>query len=384
MKILQVINFFSPLHGGGSIEVVYQLSKVLIQRGHDVAVYTSDFELDQNYINSLSGVRIYPFHSWLTLARFHLTPGVINTSKKELKNFDVIHLHNYRTFQNIVMHHYAKKYNIPYVLQAHGSLTTFFQKGMLKKIFDTMWGYQILKDASKVIALTPAEAEQYKRMGVSEDKIEIIPNGIDLSEFGNLPERGEFRRKYSLNDNQKIILFLGRIHQTKGLDLLAKAFAQLSNEVKDVKLVIVGPDDGYLPALKELIKELKIEGKVMFTGMLNGTDKLRAYVDADVFVNPRADEIFGLVFLEAFACGLAVICSKGCGLADTINGQAGLVVAYDKDQLSNAISHMLSDDKMRLQFGKKGKLLVREKFNWEKIAGQVEDVYMSCLLSVER
>jgi len=82
--------------------------------------------------------------------------------------------------------------------------------------------------------------------------------------------------------------------------------------------------------------------------------------------------------LEALACATPVILTDRCYIADAINGQAGLVIPYDKNQLRNALLHMLSDDKMRLQFGEKGKLLVREKFNWKKIAVQLENVYESC------
>jgi len=164
---LQVVNFFSPLHGGGSIEVAYQMSKALAQRGHEVVLYTSDFELDQNYNDSLQGVKVYPFHSYLSLgSRPLLMPEMVKRAREELKNFDIIHTHGYRNFPNVVLHHYAQKYGVPYVLQAHGSLTTFFQKGWLKRTFDVIWGYRILKDASRAIAVTRTEAEQYKSMGV--------------------------------------------------------------------------------------------------------------------------------------------------------------------------------------------------------------------------
>ncbi|MBT9138229.1 MAG: Alpha-maltose-1-phosphate synthase [Syntrophomonadaceae bacterium] len=93
----------------------------------------------------------------------------------------------------------------------------------------------------------------------------------------------------------------------------------------------------------------------------------------DILLSPH--EIFSITEFEACVCGTPARCSKGRGIADVIDGQAGLVVPYDKDQLSNAILHMLSDDKMRREFGEKGKLLVREKFNWEKIAEQIEKVY---------
>jgi len=378
VRILQLTPFFSPVHGG-SAEIPYQLSKELAERGHEVTIYTSDYKLSQDYISSIPRVEVHSFKTWSSFANLYVTPGIINRSKEETKHFDIIHMHNYRTFQNMVVAHYARKYGIPYVLQAHGSATTFFQKGWLKKTFDKLWGYRILRDAAKIIAVTPIEAEQCKSMGVSEDKIEIVPNGIDLAEFEDLPQRGEFRRKYGLGAEQKIILYLARIHKIKGPDLLAKAFAGLSKKLDYAKLVIVGPDDGYLASLKKLIVELEIGDKVLFTGPLYGKEKLRAYVDADVYVLPSSYEIFGITVLEACACGTPVIVTDRCGIADVIDGQAGLVVSYDKDELSNAIRRVLSDDKIRLQFGEKGKLLVREKFNWEKITAQVESVYRDIL-----
>ena len=378
MKILQVNVTFTPI-GGGVPAILYQLSKALMQKGHEVVIYASDFKLDQEFINSLRGVRVYPFHCWLRVARVYLVSGMIGEAKRKLKDFDIIHLHCFRSFQSIIVHHYAKKYGIPYVLQARGSLITFFQKKWQKRIFDVIWGHRILKDASKLVALTPMEAAQYRNMGISEDKIEIIPNGIELSEFDNLPERGEFRRKYYLNDVQKVILYLGRIHKTKGLNLLVIAFAELSKLLNNVKLVIVGPDDGYLPSLKKLIAELEISNEVLLTGHLYGEDKVEAYVDADVFVLPSVYEIFGNVVLEACACGTPVVVTDRCGIADAVDGQAGLVVPYDKDQLRDGLLHILSDDKMRLRFGEKGKLLVRERFSWEKIAERIEDIYKRCI-----
>lgn len=379
MKILQVTQFFSPVHGG-SAEVPYYLSKELAKRGHEVAVYTSDFKLSQDYINSIPEVRVHYFKTWSSWANFYVTPGMMKETKGRIRHFDIIHMHNYRSFQNMVVAHYAREYGIPYVLQAHGSATTFFQKGWLKRTFDAIWGYRILKDASKVIAVTSTEVEQYKSLGISEDKIEIVRSGIDLSQFDDLPERGKFRKKYGLNDSQKIILYLGRIHKTKGLDLLVKAFTELSKHLNEAKLVIVGPDDGYLPSLEKLIGELEISDKVLFTGPLYEREKLRAYVDADVYVLPSFYEIYGITVLEAMACGTPVIVTDRCGIADVIGGQAGLVVPHDKEQLQHALLHMLSDDKIRRQSGESGKLLVGERFGWAIIAQEAERVYQKSLL----
>src|SRR4030042_2399244 len=152
MKILQVVSFFSPTRGGGIIAVVYQLSRALTQCGHEVTIYTSDFELDQEYINSLQGVRVYPFRSYLSLGgRPLLMPGIIKAARKELKDFDIIHAHGHRGFPFIVLHHYARKYGIPYIVDAHGA-TTGKSEGRFRRLVDILFGNRILRDATRVIA----------------------------------------------------------------------------------------------------------------------------------------------------------------------------------------------------------------------------------------
>jgi len=376
VRILEVTNFFSPVHGG-SAEVPYQLSKELAKRGHQVTIYTSDYRLGPEYTESIPGIKVHPFKTWLSLAKFYVTPGAIKTAKEEIRDFDVVHLHNYRTFQNIAAYRYARKYGIPYVLQAHGSLPRIVSKQALKLAFDKMWGYRLLRDASRVIAITALEAGEYRGMGVDGDKIEIVPNGIDLAEFADLPEKGGFREKYNLSSSERVVFFLGRIDRTKGLDLLVKAFAGLPESEDKTRLVIAGPDDGYLPSLRKLIAELGIGERVLLPGPLYGREKLEAYVDADVHVSFRAWEPFGITLLESCACGTPVICSTGCGIADIIDNQAGFAVPYDKEQLQQAMWHVLDDNELRLSFGKKGRKLVRERFNWSKILDQIEAVYES-------
>ena len=374
MKILQIIHYFSPLHGGGSINVAYNLSKHLAERGHEVTIFTTDFELDNEYIQSLDGVRVVPFHCIANIGQMLISPKMKKQLKKEISDFDIIHMHNFRSYQNVVVHHYAKKYGVPYILQAHGSVLPFFQKQRLKKIFDIFFGYRILRDASKVIALTRTEAEQYKKMGVDEDKIEIVPNGVDLSEYENLPEKGEFRRKYSIREAEKIILYLGRIHKIKGIDLLVKAFADLVKELEDVRLVIVGPDDGFLSTLKGQIEDLNIGDKILLMGPLYEQDKLEAYVDADVYVLPSVYEIFGITVLEACACGTPVIVTDRCGIAGFVE-KVGYVVEFDKDQLRETIIKILSDEELGRRFCEGGKRLAKEKFSWDNVVKKVEKIY---------
>ncbi len=386
MRILQVTSCFYPAWAyGGPVAVAFHLSKELARRGHEVVVYTTD-TIDRNtrqrtkYLE-IDGVKVYYFRNIsnkLASRNLFCAPGMLFQLKKEIRHFDIVHLQDYRSFQNIVVHHYAKKYGVPYVLQAHGSLSRTAGKRRLKKLYDSSWGYRLLRDAYKVVALTETESEQYKSMGVSKGRIEIVSNGIDLSEFENLPKRGEFREKHGLNNNQKIILYLGRIHQTKGIDLLVKTFARLAENLNEAKLVIVGPDDGYLPALKALIKESKIEEKVLLTGSLYGGERLGAFVDADVFVTPSFLG-FPVTFIEACATGTPIVTTKNGDNLDWIHNQVGYVTEYDENQLAPALAKILNNTDIAKLFQEKGQKITKERFNWSEIAKQVEGLYLECL-----
>jgi glycosyltransferase involved in cell wall biosynthesis len=299
-------------------------------------------------------------------------------ARKEIRDFDVIHIHEYRNIPAVVVHHYAKKYGVPYVLQPRGSVPVIV-KSKQKKLFDAVFGRAIIKDASKIIASSKLESDQYWDVfsNLKSKKIVHIPNGIDLKTYQKLPQKGEFRRKYLIDDDKKVILFLSRIHKRKGADILVEAFSKLKNEIENVKLVIAGPDEGYLDKLKLIVSKLNIEGDVMFPGPLYEKDKLEAYIDADVFILPSKDryESFGNVVLEACACGTPVIITNNCGVSERIGNNVGYVVEYDKDQLRDAMIKVLSDERLRRRFGEEGMRLMREEFGWDRVILDVERIY---------
>ena len=154
MRILQVTPYFYPAWTfGGPVKAVYELSKELAKKGHDVTVYTTDAltrnSTQKSRFLNVNGVKVHYFRNVSNaLAYGHkifLSPGIFSLVKKEIRWFDIIHLHDYRTFQNLVIHHYARKHGIPYILQAHGSVLRIIEKQRLKKIYDMFWGYKILR-----------------------------------------------------------------------------------------------------------------------------------------------------------------------------------------------------------------------------------------------
>lgn len=386
MKILQVTNFFKPSwESGGPARVVYELSKKLIERGHEVTVYTTDgfkrrLNVEKNKPVNVDGIKTYYFRnlsSYLARERVFPTPYYAPiVARREITNFDVIHIHEGNTL-GVIIHHYAKKYGVPYILQAHGNLVHKIsrERSVIGRIWDKLFEYRTLRDASKIIALTKTEAQQYEKMSVNKNKIEIVPNGIDLSEYyNNLPEKGDFRKRYSIRDDEKIVLYMGRLNKTKGIPLLIKAFADISKELNNVRLVLVGPDDGYQSVLEEQVQELKVDNKVIFTGFVSNDEKMAAFVDADVFVTPSFSG-FPVTFLEACACGTPIITTNNGDKLDWIHEKAGYVVEYDKDQLRDAIIKILSDEGLRRRFGDEGRRLIRVEFGWDKIVKRIERIY---------
>lgn len=375
MKILQVIPFFSPKFGG-TVHSVRLLSQELVKRGHEVTIITSDLDFDPEFARSVEqhSVEIIPFPIVVNLGLFIYTPSMKTWLNQHINRYDIVHLHNYRAHQNTLATRAAIANNIPVILQAHGSVLPFFEKKGLKRLYDLVWGNEILTNASAVIALCESEVEQYRAMGIKNNKIIIIPNGIELSQFSDLPSKGTFRSKYHIPNDEKIILFLGRIHKIKGIDLLIDAYSELVQENPNVTLVIAGPGDNNILEIKNQIKNKNLKKEPLFTGPIYDQDKISAYVDADVYVLPSRYETFPNTVLEAWACRAPVIVTDRCLIADVVE-RAGYVVGCNPTELKNAIVDLISNDDLRHSIGEAGNLLVNSEFTNSSVIDKMESLY---------
>jgi glycosyltransferase involved in cell wall biosynthesis len=380
MRILQVTPTYPPAWSyGGITREVYEITRELSKRGHDVEVWTSDALNLHSRVKDVdvklrTKVRYFKNLSF-TLTRalnIHITPGMV-ISGRELRNFDIVHFHGARIFQTFAIYPQAKKFSVPYVLQAHGSLPRIMAKQGVKWVYDLLFGYKLLRDASKVIALNRIEVQQYMDMGVPEEKIEVIPNGIDLSEYVDMPPKGSFKKKFSIENNEKIILYLGRIHESKGLDLLAEAFSIASKEIENATLVVMGPDDGYATTFSKLISNLGIEDKVLLTGFVERRDKLAALVDSHVLVTPRFYG-FPVTFLEACLAGCPIVTTSNA--LDWVHNNVGYVVKNSPIALAKAISNILEDDRKKEKFVSNC-ISTLKNFDISAITTRLEEMYKS-------
>lgn len=399
MKILQVVLYFPPAYSyGGPLGVTYQVSKELVKRGHEVTVFTTDvydaksrLEFQENPM-VMDGIEVYHFRNLsnhLAHKNLAIAPSMAFALSKLVGSFDVVHLHEYFHFQAALVHHYATKKSVPYVLQAHGSFPIIkklnsermlLSKSQSKRIFNIVFGHSIINDAGKIIASSRVESDQFQQAFADFplDRVVHLPNYVDLRSYEDLPERGHFRRKYNIDERVKIVLFLSRIHERKGADLLVAAFSKAKQTMDfPAILVIAGPDEGNVRTLKSLARKLAVENHVIFPGLLSSREKLEAYVDADVFVLPSRDryESFGNVVLEALACGTPVIVTDNCGVSEWIGTDVGYIIEFDEEQLCDALHAVLGNERLSKTLGNSGKKLIREQFDWDEGILRFERLY---------
>lgn len=379
MRILQVIEFFSPSMGG-SAQVAYQVARHLAARGHEVTVAASDFSADgSRFPDDAFQVRLFPsvFSRW----GFYVTPGLVRWAQEHLASCDIVHLHNVRTFQNAVIAALARRRGLSYVMSAHGSLPVLAERRAAKRSYDLMVGRRLVHGAAQLIAVSPVEAQQFQETGIAPERISLVYNGLDPAEYAQLPARGQFRRRWTIPVNARVVLSLGRIHRIKGIDHLIAAFARLRVVVDNAVLIVAGPDDGDLARLREVVDRAGLVQSVRFPGGLYGAQKLAALIDADVVAAPSQYEIFGIVPFEALMCGTPVVVTAGSASGQLLSqaGAAYLAPYGDADALSQALLAALAHPVHSRQMVQAGQAFVRQRLQWPAIAHRLEQVYTAAL-----
>jgi glycosyltransferase involved in cell wall biosynthesis len=379
MRILQVIPFYTS-RGGGSVSVAYNLSKELARRGHDITVITSDYEFDDVLasITIAEGVEVIPFRCVLNYAAFLVTPSLRRWLDVNIGDFEVVHLHNYRSYQNLEVSISSTRNHVPYVVQAHGSLARIVNSRTQKLLFDLAWGNKLLRQAKAAIAVTNWESREYERFGVEASAIVEIPNAVEDLQAHAPAVHGTLKSTLGIKEEKKVILYLGRIHKRKGIEHVVEAFDNLRTKRDDSVLVIAGLDDGYGVKLKKLVKAKGLQDMVKFTGFI--TNASEAYEDSDLVVYPARHEAFGLVPLEAILHGKPVIAAEDIGSGDIIKKcHGGLLVGYgNTPALEEAIVRILDDLDTYKQLALQGGEYIRKELNWKKIADRYERLYFRC------
>jgi len=383
MKILHSFILFSVEIGGGTSDFIYKICKAQAKAGLKPTVLSGSYAFDQELANSLDGVDFHVEKTWLHKQGFSLMPGLILWCRNNLQQYDVVHMHVYRTFQNIVLYYYCRKYNIPYVMDAHGSTPYFTSKNFIKKLFDKFIGKSILKNASVLLAETEVGVDEYINLdeAINKDKIVILSPPFDTDEYLKLPKKGDFRKKYNISLDEKVISFLGRVHYIKGNDFLIKGFAEFAKCNQNSKLVIIGPDDGHMVECKKIVDDLGIKDRVIFTGFLGGEYKNSALVDSDIVVQLSRQEQGAWAPLEAVLCETPIVVTRHTGTGEDIKRlNAGSLVDFDDVKgLSNIFTNIFDNYDSAMDKTLQAKQHIEQHLSFNCRVGEYTDIYNSSI-----
>ncbi|GBC82004.1 D-inositol 3-phosphate glycosyltransferase [bacterium HR10] len=360
-------------------QTVAHLARELVRRGHEVTVYTSNLLdatrrlSDRTLVSQWEGVRVVYFHTVVRYRWDGVQPDVFR-HLGTLAEFDLIHVYGVRDFLSTVVCWAARRRGLPYVVEPMGMLVPIGRSLRKKRAYDRFFGRTLLARAARVIVTSVQEAGEAHAWGIPREKIVVRRNGLDLSEFDPLPPRGAFRARLGIGENQRVVLYLGRLAVKKNIPLLIEAFAEARGP-EDV-LLIIGPDDGdgTRSAIARAIARTRLGDAVRVLGPLYGRERVSALVDADVMVLPSVHENFGNVVVEALASGTPVIVTNRCGVAPLVEGRAGIVIEPEKEALKRALRLLLADEAQRRRFAEEA-LRLRAALSWDEPVRQLESLY---------
>ena len=384
MKILMLTWEYPPRIVGGIARVVHDLSKRLIKDGHEVTVVTYRDNTDVPEYENDKGVNEYRvdnymrhpnnFIDWIMQLNFNMVSKATEIINKE-GGFDVIHAHDWLVT-------YAAKslknaYDIPIVATIHATeagRNSGIHDETQRYINDTEW--LLTYEATEVIVNSNYMKNEIQRLfGLPFDKINVIPNGINLSNFTGIERDYDFRRQYAM-DNEKIILYVGRLVYEKGIQNLIAAMPKVLSNYNDAKLIIAGRG-GMIDELRAEAASLGLNNKIYFTGYLDSKQVQKMYKCADVAVFPSTYEPFGIVALEAMLAGVPTVVSDVGGLNEIVNHGVDGMKSYagNPNSIADSITALLYDHQLANNCAKRAKQKVKEQFNWEKIAQDTHFTY---------
>jgi glycosyltransferase involved in cell wall biosynthesis len=292
---------------------------------------------------------------------------------RALARADICHIHGIWNVPEWWASHLARSASVPYVISPRGMLQPEARRrGRARKA--VAWALldgRNVRGAALLHATSEQEAVALRALDV-DAPVAVVPNGVDLAGADGAA-RG-FRSRLGIAQDAFIVLFLGRLHRIKRLDLIADAFLAARRRHTSMHLVLAGPDEHQL--LPELMRRLSgAAGAVHAIGPIDGADKWSLVKDADVMVQSSDSESFGLSVVEALASGVPVVATRTCPWSDIERHECGLWVEQSADAIANALSTLAGDPTRRLQMGARAENFARERFSWDTIAPRMLHLY---------
>ncbi len=384
MRVLHVTPYFAPAFNyGGPPRSILGLCKALLKVGVEVEVFTTtangDFDLpaSRESADLYEGVPVRYFQRAFP-RRFFGASGLAEALPSVLNSFDLLHIHGLWNLPAWRASLPARRAGLPYIISPRGMLDP---GSLAHKSWRKRFAYQIMErknlaNAAFLHATSEAEGRTLKTYGF-EPEIVVVPNGVDDFIEDRSPERA-FRHKYGIDRDAKLVVYLGRIHPIKRLDILAGAFTQVSELIPNAHLIIAGPDEiGYRKTLEPMFA--RVSKAVHWIGEVGQAEKWALLKDADVLAMCSDSESFGMSVVEAMAAGIPVVVTRTCPWPEIESARCGFWVAQESREIAGTLSYILSNPGEAKAMGERGRALARDKYGWDSIARKMTDHYATAV-----
>lgn len=367
MRLIHVVPALAE-EASGPTYSVSRLCEALIEKQLQVTLATLDWAPRPNH---KAYQRAFPLG--IGPRRLGRSPEMYRWLRKECisQRVDIIHNHGMWQMNAVYPAWALRRTQVALVCSPRGAFSTWAMNhgSIVKRLFWPLLQMRALQSATCFHATAQSEYEDIRRMGFKQP-IAVIPNGIDINP---LPARG--------TPKSRTLLFLGRIHEVKGLDVLIEAWRAVEGHFPEWNLEIVGGDEGYrksvgyLEELQDRTRRLGIK-RILFRGALYGTRKMQAYRDAELYVLPTYSENFGMTVAEALSMGTPAIVSKGAPWGGLESQGAGWWIDIGAESLAACLRTALSQSREVLKgMGQRGLDWMRSDFSWESVGTRMTETY---------
>ena len=383
---LHVIPSLSPKHGGPSY-AVRAIARALSTVDVDVTIATTDDDGDDARLKvpiggpvKEDGAIAYYFRR--DILPYKISFGLARWLRSNIRKFDIVHVHALFSFSSTVAAHVAHWQGVPYIVRPLGVLNRWGlenRRAFLKRISLPLVELPLLRHAAAVHYTSQAEKSEAGSTSneIAGLKSAVIPLPIE-SETGNAQD---FRQQFPQVARRRVVLFLSRVDEKKGIELLLEAFASVRRQISDAVLVIAG--DGarsYVDQLRQRARELNIADQVIWTGHLQREVKAGAFAAADVFVLPSHSENFGIAAAEAIASAVPTIVTESVAISEDVRSyEAGIAVKNDPTELATAICRILSEPDLASRFTTNAQRLADERYEISAVGRQLRELYDAVL-----
>jgi len=393
MKILHV---GSPLTTfTGDMGLIFKSSRGLIDLGHELKIITTDadsffYDKEKSEIFSdtrkklseavtkqitFEGVPLHALHC--TIHKFgFFCPDAKKIAREIISDFDVVHVCTWYSHICMIFAQVALEKNIPFIVSSWGSLLPNARKlkRTQKWVADQMYTKKILKHATGFQSVGESERKEFLKLGATPESIYRLDNPVELEKF-ELTKKENILKKENLED-KKFLLFLGRINEKKGIELLLESFFNILKKQKELFLVLAGSGTKeYEIVIKKLVSKLGLKENVIFTGLVTENEKIELLESASLFVLTSHSDVHPIAVQDALTMSLPVVITHACDYPEVKEYDAGIIVDEEINQITDAILAIINDDEKLKIMSKNARKLVLERFEFNIQMKKYEEMY---------